>query len=126
MASTLEPKILTFLSNGTIAKGKAVKFVVSNASQVVVAAAATDDCIGIAQIAVVAGEYCEVAVIGGGAKALAQATVAAGKLLVSHTDGALKPIANANDRVIAIAMDDAVAGDLFDVMVIAAQATATE
>jgi hypothetical protein len=126
MASTLGPKILTFLSNGTIAKGKAVKFVTANASQVVVGAAATDDCIGIAQNDVVQGDFVEVAVIGGGAKALAQTTIAAGLLLVPHTDGALKPVAAANDRVIALAMDNALAGDIFDVMVIACQATATE
>jgi hypothetical protein len=126
MASTLQPKILTFQASGVIARGKAVKFVASNANKVAVAAAATDDVIGIAQNAVADGEFVEVAVIGGGAKALAQTTIAAGLLLVPHTDGALKPIAAANNRVIALAMDDAVAGDIFDVMVIACQATGTE
>jgi len=126
MASSLAPKILTFIANGTIAKGKAVKFVASNASRVVVAAQTTDDVIGLAQNDVVAEDIVEVAVIGGGAKALAQTTIAAGLLLVPHTDGALKPVAASANRIIAIAMDDAVAGDIFDVMVISCQAVGTE
>ncbi len=46
--------------------------------------------------------------------------------LTAHTDGSLKPVANANDRVIAVAEEDAVAGDLFSVFVVISQATATE
>lgn len=124
MASTLAPRILAFEANGTISKGKAVKFVTSDASKVVQATAVNGLNFGIAQHDAVAGEIIEVAVVGGGAKALAQATIAAGEMLISHTDGALKPASAETDRVIAIAMDDAAAGDIFDVIVIASQGIA--
>jgi hypothetical protein len=45
---------------------------------------------------------------------------------VPHTDGSLKPVSGANDRFIAMATDDAVAGDLVQVEVVVGQATATE
>jgi hypothetical protein len=126
MASYSTPRIQSYRAGGAIAKGKAVK-IGADREHVVVCAATTDKAIGIAQNAVTTAEdLVEVALPGGGGLALAQTTVAAGKHVVSHTDGALKPIAAANDRVIAMAMEDAVANDLFAVEIISCQATATE
>jgi len=120
-----QPKILTFRAGGTIARGKAVKFGSAD-DTVVVGAGATDDCIGIAQNAAESGDFVEVALPGGGGLALSQTTVTRGMLMVSHTDGALKPIAAANDRVVAMAMASGSANDLIPVEVLACQATATE
>lgn len=125
MASSLEPVILTFLAGAAIAKGKAVKFG-SDDKHVIIGAAATDDVIGIAQSAATAAEDLVEVAVAQGAKGLAQTSITRGMLLVSHTDGALKPIAAANDRVIGVAMESAAASDLFDVLITHAQGTATE
>lgn len=126
MASNSGMNVRTFIADGAIAKGKAVK-IGSDAKHVAASAATTDKHIGIAlNVAAAAGDLVEVAIPGGGAKALAQATIAAGMLLTAHTDGKLKPVAAANDRVIAMAMEGAVAGDLFAVEIVVAQGTATE
>lgn len=126
MSSIKHPNILAFLADGAIAKGKAVK-IGSDNKHVVVCAGATDKSIGIAWGSASAAEdTIEVCLHGGGAKGLAQTTIAAGKLVVSHTDGALKPIAASGDRVIGVAMEDAVAGDLFAMDVVISQAVAAE
>ncbi len=126
MASTMAPVIQNFKADAAIAKGKAVKCG-TDSEHVAVGAAVTDDCIGIAQSAAAAAEdKIEVALPGGGAKALAQTSIVAGTLLVSHTDGALKPIATAGDRIVAVAKEAAVAGDLFEVLVVLGQAYTTE
>lgn len=125
MASSLAPVILTLKADGVIAKGKAVK-IGSDSDHVAVCVLATDKAIGLAQnVAAAAGDLVEVAVEGG-ARALAQTTIAAGKLLVPHTDGALKPIAAGGDRLVAVAMDGAVAGDIFDVLIVHGQAQGVE
>jgi len=126
MASTKKPDILVLKAGAAISKGMAVKFG-ADFKHVVKSAAATDKSIGIAQNdAANAEDPVEVALPGGGAKGLCQTTVAAGKMLVSHTDGKLKPVAAANDRVIAVAMQDGVADDIIDTIVLIGQATATE
>lgn len=125
MASTLAPIVMTYKAAGTIAKGQAVKVYTSDESQVVVSAATTDKHVGIALGAAVAGQFVEVAV-GGGAKALAHGTITAGKLLTVNADGALEPVAAANDRIVAMAMKSAVAADLFEVIIHIGQATAVE
>lgn len=126
MSSFRRENIVTYQADGSIAKGKAVT-IGSDKQHVAVASSTTAKTIGITQVEVTgSGSAVEVARPGGGAKALAQTTIAAGKLLTAHTDGSLKPVAAANDRVIAVAMEDAVANDLFSVEVLICQATATE
>ncbi len=126
MATSLAPKIQAYKADAAITKGMAVKLG-SDFKHVAKGAAVTDDCVGIAQSTVTTAEdVVEVAVPGGGAKGLCQTTIVAGTLLVSHTDGKLKPVATAGDRVIAVAMQDGVAGDLIDVNVIVCHAYATE
>lgn len=91
---------------------------------VTICGASTDDAIGIAQnVTANAGDKCEVAVPGGGAKALAHGTINAGELVVPYTDGSLQPTTGSGDSVIGIAMQAAVAGDIFEVQVIRAVAT---
>ena len=122
MASSLAPVIVAIEAGGTIAKGKAVKKG-STDQLVVVGAANTDKVVGLAQNLVAVGDTCEVAVAGG-AKGLAGETIAMGQFLVSHTDGSLVVANTLGDTIIAQAMKDAVAGDLFDVMLVHAQAAA--
>jgi len=126
MASHSEPRIYTYLAAGAIAKGKAVK-IGADAEHVAVGAANTDGCIGIAQSASSAAEErIEVALQGGGAKGLAGETITAGKLLVSHTDGSLYQANASGDRVVAVAMEDAVVGDIFAVEVCLGTADAAD
>lgn len=122
MASTSHPKILLFKQSGAtgIAKGVAVKLAVDN-KHVTPCSATTDAAIGISQgVSVNAEDFIEVALPGGGGKALAHTTITLGQLLVSHTDGSLKPTTAAGDRIIGVAMDSAVIGDLFYAEVVSA------
>jgi translation elongation factor EF-1alpha len=126
MSSIVKPLIATFEADGAIAKGKAVKIGTAR-TRVAVVSATTDPSIGIAQNAAVnAGDLVEVAQPGGGAKALAKATITAGDLLGHNADGSIQKVAAANDRVIAVAQESAAAGDLFAVMVQNGMATQTQ
>lgn len=112
MASHSEPRIQAFKADGVIAKGSAVK-IGSDKDHVAIGAANTDDCIGVAQSASSAAEdVIEVALPGGGAKVLAGETITAGKLLVSHTNGRLVQTNASADRVVAVALEAGVNGDL--------------
>lgn len=130
MASTSAPRILTYKGGGAIAKGSAVKFDSAD-DQVIECTANTDAVVGIAQSALTAAEatqgiMVEVALPGGGAKGLAGETITRGKLLVPATDGDLEQTNTSGDSVCAVAMEDAVAGDIFAVEVIRAVATAAD
>jgi hypothetical protein len=126
MASHSTPRIVSFKADAAIAKGKAVK-IGTDADHVAVGAANTNRCIGIIQAATTAAEQvAEVAVQGGGAKALLGESVSAGDDLVSHTDGTLvKPNAE-GDQIIARAMEDGAASDLIAVEVYYATAHAAQ
>jgi len=126
MASSKAPKIQTYLADGAIAKGKAVK-AGSDDSHAAVGAANTNRCIGIAQSASTAAEQeLEVATPGGGAKGLLGETVSAGDDLVSHTDGTLvKPNAE-GDQIVARALEGGAASDLIAVEVYFATAQAAQ
>lgn len=126
MAGMIQPNIATFEADGAISKGQAVKFGTSRV-RVTPVGATTDLSIGIAQNAAVnAGDLVEVALPGGGAKALAKASISKGNILGHNADGSIQKLANANDKIIAQAMDDAAAGDIFSVFVVCAQGVATQ
>lgn len=126
MAVSTEPRIYAFLAGGVVAKGKAVKFGADD-SHVVVGAANTDRCIGIAQCAAAAAEAdIEVAVQGGGAKGLLGEAVVRGDDLVSHTDGTLVKPNAAGDEIIARAMESGASGDLIGVEVYLGSAHAAQ
>lgn len=118
MSSHGIPRALTFKAGATgIVKGCAVKGGADN-KHVVVGAGNTDKLVGIALgAALLAEDKVEVALTGGGAKGLAGGTIAFGDLLTSDASGNLITTANAGDRVVAVAMESAVAGDLFSVEV---------
>ena len=125
MASHSEPRIYLFKHTAAIAKGKAVKISGAAGDTVVVGAANTDRCIGIVQNEASSSlEGAEVALPGGGAKALAGEAISAGDYLCSHTDGRLVKVNAEGDHIIAIAMQDAAENDLFAVEVVVATAHA--
>lgn len=122
MASSSEPRILSYKAGGAIALGQAVKFG-ADRETVVACSANTDAAIGVAQGAIssddaTAGVRIEIAIQGGGGKGLAGETISAGKFLVSAADGALEQTNASGDRVIAMAMEDAVADDVFAIEVL--------
>lgn len=126
MSAMVKPLISTYEADGAISKGQAVKFGTSN-KRVTKVGGTTDLSIGIAQNAAVnVGDLVEVAHAGGGAKGLAKATIVKGDILGHNADGSLQKLAAANDKIIAQAMDDAVAGDIFAVLVVCAQGVATQ
>lgn len=122
MASHSSPRILAYKAGGAIAKGSAVKFDSAD-DQVVECTANTDAAIGVAQNTLTAEEatqgiLCEVAIAGGGGKGLAGESITRGKFLVPASDGDLEQTNASGDRVIALAMEDAAAGDLFAIEII--------
>jgi len=127
MASHSEPRIYLFKNTAAIAKGKAVKLSGTAGDTVVVGAANTDRCIGIIQNAASTSlEGAEVALPGGGAKALLGEAVVAGNDLVSGTDGRLM-LPNADgDEVIARAMQAGAENDLIAVEVVVFSAHAAQ
>jgi hypothetical protein len=126
MASApFKPNFAVLTAGGTIAKGHALKFG-SDDKTVVECTATTDESIGLAWEDAVVGDPVEVCLPGGGGKAKLNATVTRGQLLTSDTNGQLKKIAAANDRIIAMAHGSGVQNDIIPVMVVAGQGTATE
>lgn len=117
MASILTPNMASFRADAAIAKGKAVK-IGTDAEHVAVGAANTDQVIGILQEATTAAEQlAEVAMPGGGAKALLGESVVAGKDLCAHTDGSLVKVNAEGDQIICRALQDGSSGDLISVFV---------
>jgi hypothetical protein len=84
---------------------------------VIECATSTGLSIGISDTAATIGQPVEVQFPGGGAMALANGTITAGKMLVPAANG-VQQTTGANDFIIAQALDSAVAGDIFAVQVI--------
>ncbi len=121
MSSHAEPRTLTFLTDtATVAKGSVVKAGSDN-KHVAKSAAATSLNIGLAQNATTSvGDKIEVALPGGGGKALLGIGGAAfGDLLTSDSSGTLVVTTTPGDRYIAMAMEAGVIGDLISVEVVA-------
>lgn len=119
MATRSEARMQGYLSDGAIAYGKGVKIGTDRKHVAVVSTGRTDKSIGICQSSDIdAAELgVEVALNGGGAKALLGGTVVAGDELGLDNDGKLIKVATANDRRIAIAMEGGVSGDIIAVEV---------
>jgi hypothetical protein len=126
MASFSTARIYAFKADAAIAAFKAVK-IGTDHGHVAVGAANTNRCIGIAMTAAInAEDVIEVAIPGGGAKALLGEGVSAGNYLVSHTDGTLVKANAASDHVVAFAMEDGSSGDIIAVEVVCFNAHAAE
>jgi hypothetical protein len=127
MSATSRPRIYTFKADASIDRGRAVKLNSSDGQHVAVCTATTDLAVGISQGSTTAsGDFMEVAIQGGGAKALLGGTVSKGNLLVATTDGSLIKASASGDQLIAEAMQDGVSGDIIAVEVIRGQATAAQ
>jgi hypothetical protein len=112
------PNMLTFKASGVIPAGSVVK-PGADRQHAAIASAATDKSFGISQNASAAAEdKIEVALPGGGGKGLAGGSISFGDLLASDSNGALVATTTGNNRVVAIAMEDASSGDLFSVHVV--------
>jgi hypothetical protein len=119
MASYTTPRIFTFKASAAIAKGQVVIFG-ADGQHVTPATGATTALIGIAQgDAAAAEDPIEVALPGGGAKAKAGGTITKGALLTSDGSGLAVATTTGGDRIIGMAMDAAVSGDIFSVEVVA-------
>lgn len=121
MAAHSCPRPLAFKAGGAIVKGHAVKL--SADDTVVECTANTDNAIGIAMNDVssaqaTAGADVEVALPGGGYKAVLGESVTRGLHLVPHTDGTLVKSNASGDNVIAVAMASGSSGELIPVEVI--------
>lgn len=116
--SSPKPNLTTFLASAAMAKFKAVK-PGADAKHVQVASAATDKVIGIAQNESSAAEDAlEIALPGGGGKALLGGSVSFGDFLAADSNGALVATTTANNKVIAQALSDGVSGDVIPVNVV--------
>lgn len=116
MASTLEPVIQAYKASAAIAAYKAVKDGADD-SHVQVCSAGTDKTLGICQNSADAAEEVLEVAVAGGAKALAGGSISRGDLLAADSNGALVATTSANDKVIGMAEQDAVSGDVFSVLV---------
>lgn len=118
MSSSRAPIVQVYLADAAISKGMAVKFG-TDFKHVAKSSANTNHHIGIAQSApTTAEDAVEIAMPGGGAKALLGGTVAIGDYLTGHTDGSLVVCDGAGDVIIAQAMQAGVVSDIIDVSVV--------
>ena len=121
MASCPQPNTSTWLNTAAaIVAYTAVKLADDAGLTVAKSTAATDKSIGIAQNAGAAagGDPIEVAMPGGGSKALLGGTVAYGDYLAPDSAGKLVATTTANDNVIAQALQAGVAEDIISVQVL--------
>ncbi len=120
MAASSSPRIQTFKSSAARAAFVCVKKG-ANDQTVAIASAATDKIIGVGQnvVAAIGSEFelSEVAINGGGAKIKLGGTVAVGDLVTSDASGFGVATTTANDRVVGVAMEDGVAGDVIGIEV---------
>jgi hypothetical protein len=112
MSTFSKPRTQTFFANGAITAGQPVKAVTDD-KHVTPCTAASDKVIGIAMnTTTTLGDVVEVAINGGGAKALADGTIAMGDVLVADGTGVIVSTTT-GDRIVGVAMQAAVSGDLF-------------
>jgi len=126
MASYRQPNVQSYIALSAVERGDAVILDSSNNDQVEKATLNTSLSIGIALCAAAAGETVDVAMPGGGAVGRAGESISAGKLLVAGADGELFQTNTSGDRVIGMAMEDAVVNDIFAIEVVVAIATAAD
>lgn len=100
-------------------KTKYIALTVDADGDVNTAGAGEQDFIGFLQNAPVADAAAEVAIVGGGSKAVAAGNITAGDFCKSDANGHLLAIASETANAVAFALSDAVDNDVFDVLVMA-------
>ncbi len=117
--SHFQPNMMTFRSPSDLSS-RQFSFVKmgSNNDEVVLCAVAGEIAVGVLMNAPAAGELAEVALFGGGAKVKASGTIARGaQISVTVTTGQGKA-ALATEQVVALALENAVAGDIIPVQLL--------
>jgi hypothetical protein len=126
MASATQPvNITTFKAGGTIRAYRAVKL---SAAGTVVECTANGKAIGIHQgdSSVSSGEFCDVALSGGGAKLQVSEAIALGQFLTSTGNGRGEVADAQHEFVFAIALETAATDDIMSVRTCAFSATQSD
>lgn len=124
MGSFATPKNIINLAAGSDLSSSQYKALVLSADGAVDVAGANVSIIGFNMTKPTAGKAAEIASIGGGAKAIAGGTITAGDLLKTDSNGDVVT-ASVGDTYCALALESAVDNDVFNVLVIPPQSTAT-
>jgi hypothetical protein len=126
MSSVIQRNVYTFKCDAALVQGQPVKLG-TDSKHVAACTLNTERAIGFAVAATSAAEdFVEVAMIGGGAKALAGEAITAGKLLVPGAANGVYQTNASGDAVCAVALEGAASGDIFSVAVVAAVATGAD
>ena len=116
MASYPKPNFITNLVAASALTSSQYKAVYVNSAGKIAVAGAGANAIGFLHNAPAADAICEVATVGGGAKAIAGGTITAGSELEVDANGDLVVTAGAAENTVAIALESAVDGDIFAVL----------
>lgn len=117
MSSFAKSNTLTFIAGGTITKGQAIK-PGADRRTVLASVLATSKNFGVAMNDAGIGDNVEVALPGGGAKGKINGAVFFGDMLVPDNTGNLITTTTTGDRYVAVAMEDAVQGDLSSIHIV--------
>lgn len=117
MASFPVPMNILSFAAGADLSAKQYKAVTITAGVVQVASTG-QNAIGFLMNAPTSGQACEIASLGGGAKAIAGGTIAAGDLLEVDSNGDLVYAVGAAENIVARALQSAVDNDIFAVQVL--------
>ncbi len=117
MATCPTPNLITNLTAYTTLAAAQYKAVRLDANGVNLATTG-ENSLGILQNAPGAGQVCEIAIPGGGAKATSGDTITAGQLLEVGSNGVLVRAQGVAENIVAMALESAVSGDVFAVMVL--------
>jgi hypothetical protein len=117
MASFPEPNLIMSFAAGSDLSTKQYKAVTVSSGTIAVASTG-GNAIGFLMNAPTSGQACEIATLGGGAKAIAGGTIAAGDLLEVDSNGDLVYATGAAENVVARALQSAVDNDVFAVQVL--------
>lgn len=112
-SSKPQPKIITLEANAAISRGRILKF---NGEKVEHGAAAGDSLMFVSEDAAAAADDRVECIYDGGALVEAAGTIAAGAAITSNASGQAVTAA-AGNRIIGYAMQGAVSGDLFPMLI---------
>lgn len=117
MASFPTPSLITNLAAASDLSSYQYRAVSLSSAGTISLAAAGSAAFGFLMNAPTSGQVCEIATVGGGAKATAGGTIAAGDKVKVGSDGKVIAVYN-DDAAVGIALQSAVSGDIFGIMVI--------
>jgi len=116
MASFPTPNNIINALASTNLSGSQFKAVVLTATGTVVVASTNAKAIGFLMNKPIEGQICEIATFGGGGKGISAASIAAGQLVKTDTNGDLVSASVAPDVAVAITLEPSVSGQIFALM----------